>query len=108
MSKFSDALQVSLSGVPSGPVYRAASFIRLNCSVTGGVPPLQYRFIRFCRQSNEKTGTISEQTSLLVTTTPVQCNDQIMCQVTDHNGNTGAANFVISDLTGGYFKRNTL
>ena len=97
-----DALQVSFSAVPSGPVFKAASFIRLNCSATGGVPPLQYCFIQSCRQTGNKTfnGINSERFSFIITTNPLQCSNQFMCQVTGSTKNTRTAEFTINELTG--------
>ena len=92
----------SFSAIPSGPVYRAASFIRLTCSATGGVPPLQYHLIGSCRQIGIEAPheIFFWPFSLLITTTPRQCRDQFMCQVTNSCGNNKTAQFIINELTG--------
>lgn len=96
---FAGGLQVSLKTTPPGPFYTVASFVRINCTSTGGLPPLQYQIRHYCSKTNQYLGGWS-LSSVLRPTTPAHCGDQYLCRVTDVFQNTETAVITISQLTG--------
>ena len=101
LPKAAQQLNVTVTTDPSGPSYKAGSFYKVICSISGGSPPYGYERSVGCTSTNIFT-TYTQAGAILgrYITTPLMCRNAYRCRVTDSNGIQGVGEVIIESVKG--------
>ena len=98
-------LTVSLTPSPSGPTYKAATWISFQCQASGGSGVYRYKWKVYCTSTDVKVfeSGYSSDATFRIKSTPSTCYNKVECVAEDRAlPISGSASFAISTVTGEY------
>ncbi len=99
-----DALDVTVTTEPDGPIYKAGTLFNLTCTASNGFEPYTIEWSFGCTYTNMFNSFVPKNNTIgFYTTTSKTCQNVYRCRVTDSISTIAIGQAVIETVTGKYF-----